>query len=237
MKPIEELDHYEVLEVARGASSDEIGRAFALVRATYEDDSLAAYSVFDPDDAKRWRERIEEAFGVLSDSDARRRYDARLAERDAAAPAAAPASAALPEPAPPALPEDPGRVAAVRPAAAPAAQAPIPIEEPPAPAALSVFEEEDPEAPWDGARLRRSRLARGIELAALASATKINPTYLRFLEEERFDELPAAVYVRGFVTAYARHLGLDAARVIHDYAQRLEEQRRARPKGRLLGRR
>ena len=38
----------------------------------------------------------------------------------------------------------------------------------------------------------------------------MNPTYLAFIEDERFDGLPAAVYVRGFVMGYAGCLGLDA---------------------------
>ena len=51
----------------------------------------------------------------------------------------------------------------------------------------------------------------------------MNPTYLGFIEEERFDGLPAAVYVRGFVTGYASCLGLDAKRVASSYLQRYEE--------------
>ena len=51
----------------------------------------------------------------------------------------------------------------------------------------------------------------------------MNPTYLRFIEEERFDDLPAAVYVRGFVKGYARCLGLDPDRVAPSYMRRYEE--------------
>jgi len=93
----------------------------------------------------------------------------------------------------------------------------------------------DPDAPWDGARLRRSRLARGIDLDAIATVTKVNPSYLRFLEEDRFDALPAPVYVRGFVEAYARYLGLEARSVAASYVERSQRHDgQPRRRGRLL---
>ena len=87
--------------------------------------------------------------------------------------------------------------------------------------------------------LRRewARLLRGLEIDDVAASTKVNPTYLRFLEEERFDDLPAVVYVRGFVSAYARLLGIDPAQVAPGYVARCEEHRRQKPRGRFLGRR
>jgi cytoskeletal protein RodZ len=53
----------------------------------------------------------------------------------------------------------------------------------------------------------------------------VNPTYLRFIEDDDFENLPAPVYVRGFVSAYARCLGLDPARVVTDYMERFEAAR------------
>ena len=65
----------------------------------------------------------------------------------------------------------------------------------------------------------------------------MNPTYLAFIEDERFDGLPAAVYVRGFVVGYAGCLGLDATakRVAASYLQRYEE-RKGAAKRRLFSR-
>lgn len=78
MKSLAELDHYEVLEVSRDARHEEIARAFPLVRAAYEGDALGAYSVVPPDEAKLWRERIDEAWRVLSDPTSRSAYDESL---------------------------------------------------------------------------------------------------------------------------------------------------------------
>jgi flagellar biosynthesis protein FlhG len=89
---------------------------------------------------------------------------------------------------------------------------------------------------FDGERLRRVRLQRGMELEEIAKVTKVNPTYLRFIEEERFDDLPAAVYVRGFVVGYASCVGLEGTRVAKSYMTRYEESR-DNPKRRLFSRR
>ncbi len=260
MKTIDELDHYEVLEVAREARRDDIERAFMLVRAAYAGEALAAYSVLSPDEAKLWRERIEEAWRVLSDSDQRRAYDATL---DGAADdvedvdpfadgadtfggAGAPGDGAAFDGAPAPLPEAPD---SLRSFAGDAGwdrseqhDRPLAVEEPltpdrVAPPELESFEESDVDAVWDGPRLRRARLARGLEIEDVAGVTKVNPTYLRFLEDERFDDLPAVVYVRGFVVAYARLLGLDPARVAPSYVQRCEEHRGQQIRGRVHGRR
>lgn len=255
MKSLAELDHYEVLEVARGARHEEIERAFALVRGAYEGEALAAYSVIPPDEAKLWRERIDEAWRVLSDPAARTAYDDALdaayappdEEQDpfagmddgVAAEAAESAFAAAPAVRAP-LPEAPD----APPTSLAAAHATRPLRVEQAdnerllPPDLEAFEEggEDEGAEWTGPRLRRARLLRGLEIDDVAGATKVNPTYLRFLEEERFDDLPAIVYVRGFVAAYARLLGLDPTRVAPAYVARCEEHRRAKPRGRSHGR-
>ena len=61
MKPIEEQDHYEVLEPPYSARLEDIKRAYPIVRGAYDDDSLATYSVFGRDEAELIRERIDEA--------------------------------------------------------------------------------------------------------------------------------------------------------------------------------
>jgi DnaJ-class molecular chaperone len=194
MKPLSEQDHYETLEVAREAGLEEIERAYRLARATYADDSLAGYSVFGQGDAAAIRERIETAYRVLADPEARRAYDDFLA------------GDSQPELA--AIEEVDG---------APEVQIP-----------LDAFEDlEDDSVEFDGARLRRARLRRGIELDEVSRITKINSIYLSFLEEGRFAELPARVYVRGFVAAYASCIGLDPTRVASSYMKGYEAARPA----------
>jgi cytoskeletal protein RodZ len=68
-----------------------------------------------------------------------------------------------------------------------------------------------------GEKLRKQRELRGIELDAISNTTKISTRMLRALEEEHFDQLPGGVFNKGFVRAYARHVGLDEREAIADY--------------------
>ena len=219
-----EPDHYDVLEVEPDAAPDEIERSYRVLSAAYEGDSLATYSLFGAEEAEQLRDRIDQAYRVLSDPALRRSYDAaRMGE----------------------MPEEEEEYRDEPVTLAPLADGLAqPLAEPRS-REVPTFdrmddgsdEESDEETVWDGARLRRARLLRSVEVEDVASATKISPAYLRFLEEDRFDDLPAVVYVRGFVAAYARFLGLDANAVSRSYTLRFEEHRRTKPRGRLLGRR
>jgi cytoskeleton protein RodZ len=68
-----------------------------------------------------------------------------------------------------------------------------------------------------GARLKREREQRGVTLDDIALTTKIGKRFLTALEEEHFDQLPGGIFSRGFVRAYARHLGIDEEQAIADY--------------------
>lgn len=59
-----------------------------------------------------------------------------------------------------------------------------------------------------GAYLQYHRLARGVGLNEVASETKIPQSRLEAVELETWSDLPAVVYVRGFVVTFARQLGL-----------------------------
>jgi flagellar biosynthesis protein FlhG len=199
---IAEQNYYEVLEVSPEATLQEIERAYRIARATYQSTSVATYSLWSEAETMEILRRVEEAYAVLSDARRRREYDARL-RRDGGPPPARPArDAAVRAPVAPPLPGwTPG----------PAASAP----------ALELDLPGEPEdGVYDGRALRRIRMSRGVELEEIASVTKINETYLRYLEEDRYLDLPAAVYVRGFLREYARYLKLDPRRVTESYMAR-----------------
>ena len=61
-----------------------------------------------------------------------------------------------------------------------------------------------------GDALRSAREARGVSLAKAAEDTRIANKFLAALESEAFDELPAPVYVRGFLRSYTAYLGIEA---------------------------
>jgi flagellar biosynthesis protein FlhG len=199
MKALSEMTHYEVLEVGPDAGPDELERAYRIARAAYAEDSLAVYSIFGEEDSAAIRERIEMAYRVLADSEQRSLYDISLGSGIAR--------------------EDQIKIAldlAGHDEGAPHARSEVVREF----TEFDAFDEDD-EGGFDGAWLRRYRLRCGVEIDQVAAVTKINPTYLRFIEDEKFEDLPAPVYVRGFLAAYARCIGLDPERVVPGYMKRL----------------
>ena len=74
-----------------------------------------------------------------------------------------------------------------------------------------------------GDRLKKEREQRSISLDDIASSTKIGTRMLRALEEEKFEQLPGGIFNKGFVRAYARHLGLDENDTIAQYQAALSE--------------
>ncbi|HUG64360.1 MAG TPA: helix-turn-helix domain-containing protein [Gaiellaceae bacterium] len=71
-----------------------------------------------------------------------------------------------------------------------------------------------------GSSLREARLRQDLDFPELEERTKIRPKYLRALEDERFDILPAPTYVRGFLRSYAESLGLDGQPFVDEYNSR-----------------
>jgi flagellar biosynthesis protein FlhG len=187
---------YEVLELIDAATSQDIDRAYRIARATYQPASTATYSLFSDDENAEILQRIEEAYAVLSDPRMRREYDARLrrdrASRHTAPPAAAPKMVALP----------------------------VRENEPPAPSVpdYSLDEPDEPaDGVYDGPALRRVRIRHGIELDEISARTKINESHLSAIEQNRYDHLPAGVYLRGFLREFAKCLKLDPKAVTESY--------------------
>jgi flagellar biosynthesis protein FlhG len=77
------------------------------------------------------------------------------------------------------------------------------------------------ETQFSGALLRKVRESQGIELGDIAQRTKISVAHLAALESEAAGELPASVYVQGFVHTVAKFLKLDPAQVAKTYMRRL----------------
>ncbi len=71
-----------------------------------------------------------------------------------------------------------------------------------------------------GNSLREARLRQQLDFPELEQTTKIRAKYLRALEDEQFEQLPAETYVKGFLRTYAQHLGLDGQLYVDEYNSR-----------------
>lgn len=68
-----------------------------------------------------------------------------------------------------------------------------------------------------GKKLAAERRSQSKTLAEVVEATKVMGRILQSLENERWDELPASPYVKGYIQSYAQVLGLDAKELLEEY--------------------
>ncbi len=68
-----------------------------------------------------------------------------------------------------------------------------------------------------GSYLRRERELQQLSAAEVSQTTRIPMRILRHIEDDQFEELPAEVFVRGFLRAYARAIGKDEQDVLARY--------------------
>lgn len=60
-----------------------------------------------------------------------------------------------------------------------------------------------------GEHLRKERDKHGVSLSQMSAETKIKQSYLRHLEDNEFEDLPSAAYIKGYIRKYADLLGFD----------------------------
>ena len=65
-----------------------------------------------------------------------------------------------------------------------------------------------------GAQLQGARTDRKLSLSDVTQATKIQPWVLEALEADRLQDLMSPIYVKGFLTTYARFLHLDPSPLV-----------------------
>ena len=164
------------------------------MRDVYAKESLAGFSLIDAETADAMLGRIHVAYDALIDPAKRHQYDLRIQSSDGAREAA---------------PSPPGEAEA-------AGSSPAPP-----PTLLEV--EITAATEFDGPLLRRIRESRGVDLREVTARTKIGLGYLKAIEEEDFDALPALVYTTGFVRELAKHLNLDHRQVVKTYIQKLKK--------------
>jgi flagellar biosynthesis protein FlhG len=197
MKRIKDQTYYDLLEVPRGASTEEIRKAYRREKEIFSSDSMAVYSLIGPGEIENINAVIDEAYRVLTDERLRSEYDRKLdglGERVFSGEAVA-------------LPPT-GEIHPLR-------EGPMGIPFP-------------EEFRFTGSSLRGIRESMGFDLKQISQKTKISRQNLEWLEEESFENLPALVYIRGFIMEYAKALNLDPHRVADSYLESYHRWQQAR---------
>jgi flagellar biosynthesis protein FlhG len=195
-------NHYHVLGIEPGASAERIEKAYRYLIELYGDESLATYSLLDAAELRQMRAQLREAYDVLRDPLRRLEYDVRqgvIAPTESEPPSPRPRAAVVEGDAGEAVVVEPDLVVA---------------QARPGRGRVEVVVLPDP---VNGAALQSFREERGISLREISDRTKISMRYLEYLEADRHQDLPAPVYLRGFLQEYAKCVGLDPRATAESY--------------------
>lgn len=203
MKRLETLDFYKILEVSPNVSQGEIRKAYERAKKTYNRDSIAIYSLLDENEIEEVSRLIDKAYQTIGNEKGRREYDRILgcAEVEEAKTKEPSSYEHLSKPG---TPLHPGMTKPLGPDQREKIEKMI---------SQSGFE-------YTGPALREIRETLGLDIREISLRTKVSHTNLHFVEAENYAHLPAQVYLKGFVSEYAKCLGLDALRVLEDYVNR-----------------
>lgn len=75
-----------------------------------------------------------------------------------------------------------------------------------------------------GEYLKKEREQKKISLRELAQKTRVREHLLRAIEEDRHDLLPSPIYVKGFLSAYAKHIGQAPHEILLRYERFLNKE-------------
>jgi cytoskeleton protein RodZ len=75
-----------------------------------------------------------------------------------------------------------------------------------------------------GQKFRKAREAKELSFDDVSNVIKISPRMLKAIEEEQYDQLPGGVFNKGFIRAYAKHLGLDPEEAVNEYLAYIREE-------------
>ena len=198
MNSILKQNYYEFFEITQKASSDEVRRAYQVMKEAFGKKSLALYSLFDPEDVSQIQQRIEAAYLTLRDENLRLAYDLTL-----------PSST------------DPDRFgensslnsdSRINTKFSNGKEGVLDSD-------LKAFLENAKKL-CTGKLLKRYREWKGIKLEDLARETRITFTTLRSIEEDYFSELPQPVYLRSYLKQYAEKMGIESTGVVEGYLKR-----------------
>lgn len=194
----ERYNYYEILELPTNAAQHEVTKAYDRARSTYSGENPAIYTIFSELEARELLGIIEEAYSVLGNKTLRGIYDQRLFAGQTGATELSyqsliTASRSLfPEgkkdSAPPAYDKD------------------------------DLLEKEiKNRTDWNGDQLKRVREYKKYSIEKMSEITKINSYYLKAIEAVDPSNLPAPVFVRGYVVQIAKLLGLNEKIVADSY--------------------
>lgn len=222
-------NYYEVLEVPINSSDEEIYRGYVRAKNAYSTDSLAMYSLMSEEECKSILESIEEAYSILGVPEKRKEYDkvrgfSNSAEQDFSI-ARQESSYNNKSSTKKSFFEEEHLSESYKAVRREAEVSPVLARK-----RFSLEYDKNPEfeqeiencQSFTGDFLKKIREYKKVPIERMSDMTKISKTYIRYIEEDDFEKLPAPAYVRGFVFQYAKCLKITPELVATSYVHNLK---------------
>lgn len=191
--------YYEILEVDNSCDQNQIMAAYQRIKNTYSVDNPAIYTVFTEKETRELSLMIEEAYSVLSNKTLRSLYDEKMARGNFSSKDLS--------------------FENLR------AQSLVPTNETKIkPVSKKVDFKTDPQMEteirncqvWDGNQLKKVREYKQLSIEQVSEVTKISAFYIAAIEKMNLAELPALVFVRGYVLQIVRFLNVPSEKQVVD---------------------
>lgn len=214
MKTFENENYYQILQVPANAGADEIKRAYRDALATYEEESIVTYSLFSGAQRADLLQVIETAFGTLIDENKRAAYNQLLIDTGQVDTAIFSKEAQR-------------KLAAYSDTCSTSSEKSLSQwvqKKLNAPEIKQLIEQIESQELISGTDLKALREAFGIEIPEIYAITKISGDTLRAIEANQFQDLPAEIYLKQFLRAYAEILQIDSQHVIESYFRSMAQE-------------
>ena len=210
-------NYYEILEIPTDASSEEVYQGYIKAKNTYSHDSIALYSLMTKEECDKILELVEEAHSILSDPDKRIKYNQvrsiKTTDKEFLNKEVEQSPSIIPE-----TKTTAGHTKGMMPRIV--ANKRFALDFVPNPEIEKKIEQT---VEFTGKFLKEIREYKNVDLHRMADMTKISKAYLKSIEEENWKNLPAIVYIRGFVYQYAKCLKLNPDLVATGYTTHLKK--------------
>jgi len=214
MKRLTEQNYYKLLDISPKASFEEVRSAYDEAMSIYSNDSFATYSLFTQKERERILSGLVDAYKTLTNSQLRREYNHSLIEKG---------ELSSEEIGFPSLKDSDvveGKLREVSIESLIQEEEGAENESQPFDGNLDLF---DDETSVTGKSIKMLRTAREVSLEEVYRKTNIPKKTLEDIEEEHFEELPALVYLKGFLKTYAKMLNANQSQMVGGYVKRYLE--------------
>ncbi len=199
------FNYYDVLEVSLHCPQHEVTAAYEKAKVTYSGENSAIYTIFSEEEARQMLKLIDEAYSVLGNKNLRSLYDEKLGQ-----------SGVRPEDISFESLKAQSKMSLPEPAKKPTGKIEFKLSD--------VFENEIREnSDWTGEFLKKVREYKNIPLERMSEITKISAYYIHALEKSDSKNLPAPVFVRGYISQISKVLGLEEKKVCDSYMKCFKE--------------